>query len=136
VPDNDQPDTGLAPTEQASAETAELPPATDAGPELAWSIDDDTAEVEQTRHRGGPLVWSALVALVVAIAGALIFLGTTYFGSHDSRRSEPSAKPTPSMPTAAPSTVTVTAAPSSTWAEIPPTPTTIALAPTEPSAAP
>ena len=127
--DHDDHDTEAAPTEQASPPTTELPPANHAAPELAWSSDDDTAEVEAP-YRGSPLVWSALVALVVAIVGALIFLGTTLFGSGSPKPVEPSAKPAPStsMPVAgpppAPSTVTVTA-------EAPPapsavTPTTVA----------
>lgn len=116
--EHEQEDTELAPTAAAelAEQTSELPPANHAGatPE-AWSL-DDTAEVEQTHCLGSPLVWSALVALVVVIAGALIFLGTTYFGSRDSKPLVPSAQPTSSTvpvaaPPPAPSTVTVTAGP-------------------------
>jgi len=94
-------DTEQAPTAAAESETTELPPAQAVELAQAWSVDDgsdyDTTKVEPP-HRGNPLVWSALTALVVAIAGALIFLGTTYFGSHDSKPVEHSAKPTVRRP--------------------------------------
>jgi hypothetical protein len=99
MPDNDQHDTEAAPTAAAERadETTDLPPATRA--------DDEQA------HRGSPLVWSALVALVVGIAGALIFLGTTYLGSGSPKPVEPSAKPSTSAPVAAPPPATVTVTP-------------------------
>ncbi len=95
--DHQDHDTEAAPTEQASPPTTELPPASHAAasPE-AWSL-DDTADLDApTRH--SRLVWSALVALVVAIAGALIFLATTLFGSHKSKPVEPKAQPSTIMP--------------------------------------
>jgi hypothetical protein len=110
--EHDSPGTEAAPTAAAEPLTTELPPATHAAPELAWSSDDDTAEVEPTHHRGSPLVWSALFALVAVIAGALIFLGATYFGSKDSKpvASQPTSSTVPvAAPPPAPSTVTVTA---------------------------
>jgi len=121
----DEPDTEQASTTEASAETTEIPPAARTAAELAWSVDDDTADVEPPR-RSSRLVWSALVALVVVIAGALIFLGITLFGSHHSNPVAPSVQPTsstvpiaaPSSPPA-PSTVTVTA-------EAPPAPSGVA----------
>lgn len=114
--DHQDHDTEASPTAAAELadETTELPPATHAAPELAWSSDDDTAEVEPTHHRGSPLVWSALFALVAVIAGALIFLGATYFGSKDSKpvASQPTSSTVPvAAPPPAPSTVTVTADP-------------------------
>lgn len=104
-------------------------------PDLAWSSDDDTTEVEPP-HRGSPLVWSALIALVVAIAGALIFLGTTYFGSHDSKPVVPAAQPTSSTvpiaaPPPAPSTVTVTAEAPPAPSAVAPTTTTASLSDTD-----
>jgi Protein of unknown function (DUF732) len=122
------PATESAPT-AAAEPTTEIPPATHAAAELAWSVDTEPAEVEppSTTSR---LVWSALVALVVALAGALIFLGTTLFGSHDSKPVEQSAKPTTTVQVAAPPppAVTVTAAP-------PAPSTTVAAAPADRDAA-
>jgi hypothetical protein len=115
--EHDAPGTEAAPTAAAELadQTTELPPADHAAatPE-AWSL-DDTGEVEPP-SRTSRLVWSGLVALVVVIAGALIFLGTTYFGSRDPKPVVPSAQPTSSTvpvaaPPPAPSTVTVTAGP-------------------------
>ena len=102
MPDNDQPDTELAPTEQASAETTELPPATHAAetPE-AWSL-DDTAEVDSGSAPRGRLLSVGLVGLVVVVAGALIFLATTLFGSRSPKPVEPKAQPTTTVPVAAP----------------------------------
>jgi hypothetical protein len=125
-------DTEQAPTaaaEQAET-TTEMPEASHAAatPE-AWSLDDTTDLDSPPRH--SRLVWSGLVALVVALAGALIFFGTTLFGSGSPKPVEPSAKPAPSttLPVAAPpATVTVTP---------PPTLTVTAEAPSlAPSAAP
>ncbi len=113
--EHDSAGTEAAPTAAAESanETTVIPPATHAasGQAEAWSL-DDTAEVEPSR-RSNPLVWSALVGLVVVVTGTLIFLCTTLFGSHGSKPVEPSAKSAPSVSTAepAPSTVTVTAAP-------------------------
>jgi hypothetical protein len=117
-------DTEAAPTEQASAETTELPPANHAAADhvQAWSL-DDTAEVEQA-PRSSRLVWSGLVALVVVIAGALIFLATTLFGSVSPKPVEPAAQPTTTVPVAAPPPpppVAVTATP-------PPPPVTVTAA--------
>jgi hypothetical protein len=66
--DHQDHDTEVAPTEQASPPTTELPPASHAAPELAWSSDDDTAEVERRteavhwsgRH-SSPWSWPSLV---------------------------------------------------------------------------
>jgi hypothetical protein len=123
--DTEHQDTEQAPTaaaEQAET-TTEMPEASHAAatPE-AWSLDDTTDLDSPPRH--SRLVWSGLVALVVALAGALIFLGTTLFGSGGPKPVEPSAKPAPSttLPVAAPpATVTVTP---------PPTVTLTAAAPT------
>jgi hypothetical protein len=128
MPDNDEHDTEQAPTTAADGETTELAPAARTAAELAWSVDDDTAEVEPP-HRGSILVWSALVALVVVIAGALIFLGITLFGSRHSNPVAPLTQPTSSTvpvaaPLPAPSTVTVTA-------EAPPAPSVVAPTTTE-----
>jgi hypothetical protein len=50
MPDSDQQDTELAPTEQASAETTELPPANHAAATpQAWSL-DDTAELDSAQR--------------------------------------------------------------------------------------
>jgi Protein of unknown function (DUF732) len=121
--DHQDHDTEAAPTEQASPPTTELPPASHAAasPE-AWSL-DDTADLDApTRH--SRLVWSALVALVVAIAGALIFLATTLFGSGSPKPVEPKAQPTTTVPVAAPPppTVTVTPPPTVTVTAEPPAP--------------
>src|ERR1700722_17273077 len=116
-PDTEQAPTAAAeqaPTEQASAETTEMPPANHAAatPE-AWSL-DDTAEVEPP-SRTSRLVWSGLAALVVALAGALIFLGATLFSSDQSKPVEPSAKPSASVAAPPrPPTVTVTPPPTVT----------------------
>jgi hypothetical protein len=98
----DNHDTELAPTAAAPTEenssvaepTTEIPPATHAAAELAWSLptDDDDTEPAEVEPRHSRLVWSALVALVAALAGALIFLGTTLFGAG-------SPKPVASQPT-------------------------------------
>ena len=125
----DEHDTEAAPTEQASPPTTELPPANHAAAESvhAWSS-DDTAEVEQA-PRSSRLVWSGLVALVVVIAGALIFLATTLFGFHNSKHVEPEAQPTTTVPVATPPPppVTVTATPP------PPAGTVTAAAPPAPA---
>jgi hypothetical protein len=116
--DHQDHDTEAAPTEQASPPTTKLPPANHgaATPE-AWSL-DDTADLDApTRH--SRLVWSALVALVVAIAGALIFLATTFFGSGPSKHDEPEAKPSTTVPVAPPPNVVVTAAPPAPTAVVP-----------------
>lgn len=99
--DHQDHDTEAAPTEQASPPTTELPPTSHAAasPE-AWSL-DDTADLDAPT-RLNRLVWSALVALVVAIAGALIFLATTLFGSGSPKPVEPKAQPTTTVPVAAP----------------------------------
>jgi hypothetical protein len=124
--DHDDYDTEAAPTEQASPPTTELPPAshTAASPE-AWSL-DDTADLDApTRH--SHLVWSALVALVVAIAVALIFLATTLFGSGSPKPVEPKVQPTTTAPVAAPPPppVTVTATPTPTVTVTAPAPTPV-----------
>jgi hypothetical protein len=100
--DDSEHDTELAPT--SAAELAEpttvLPPANHAASPEAWSL-DDTADLDApTRH--SRLVWSALVALVVAIAGALIFLATTLFGSGSPKPVETKAQPTTTVPVTAP----------------------------------
>jgi hypothetical protein len=84
-----QHDTEAAPTEQASPPTTELPPANHAAAESvhAWSL-DDTAEVDSAPPRSR-FVWAGLVTLVVVIAGALIFLAATLFGSGHSKHLEP-----------------------------------------------
>jgi hypothetical protein len=124
--DHQDHDTEAAPTEQASPPTTELPPASNAAasPE-AWSL-DDTADLDApTGH--SRLVWSALVALVVAIAGALIFLATTLFGSGSPKPVEPRAQPTTTVPVTAPTpsppvTVTATPPPTVTVTAEPPAP--------------
>jgi hypothetical protein len=72
------------------------------------------------------VVWSALVALLVVIAGALIFLATTLFGSGSPKPVEPKAQPTTTVPVAAPPppppTVTVTPPPTVTVTAEPPAP--------------
>jgi hypothetical protein len=124
MPASDQPDTEAAPTAAAEPLTAELPPAKRPAAELAWSADDET-EPEQTAHHS-LLVWSALVALVVAIVGALVFLGTTYFASHDSRPVEPSARPpAPVAAPPAPPTVVVGAPLPSSTVTAPPPPSSL-----------
>lgn len=96
-------DTEPAPTEAAelAEQTTELPPTNNvaATPE-AWSL-DDTAEVEPSPPRGR-LISAGLVALVVVIAGALIFLATTLFGSRSPKSVEPTAQPTSTVPVAVP----------------------------------
>jgi hypothetical protein len=108
--DHQDHDTEAAPTEQASPPTTELPPASHAAasPE-AWSL-DDTAEVDSAPPRRR-FVWAGLVTLVVAIAGALIFLAATFFGSGPSKHVEPESKPSITVPVAPPPGVIVTAAP-------------------------
>jgi hypothetical protein len=132
MPDDDSDhDTELAPTEQASPPTTELPPANHAAAESvhAWSL-DDTAEVDSALPRRGRLVSVGLVALVVVITGALIYLAATLFGSGSPKHVEPSAKPTMTVPVAAPPPpppVTVTATP-------PPPPVTVTAAAPPPAA--
>jgi hypothetical protein len=115
--DHQDHDTEAAPTEQAEPTTV-LPPATHAAPELAWSV-DDTAEVDSDSARRGWLVSVGLVGLVVVVAGALIFLAVTLFGSHTSKPVEATTKPSasvaappppPIVTVTPPPTVTVTAA--------------------------
>jgi hypothetical protein len=122
--DHQDQDTEAAPTEQASPPTTELPPASHAAPELAWSVDHTDDLDAPTRH--SRLVWSALVALVVAIAGALIFLATTLFGSGSPKPVEPKAQPTTTVPVSAPPppppTVTVAPPPTVTVTADPPAP--------------
>lgn len=126
MPDNDEQDTEQAPTEQASTETTELPPANHAAATPgAWSL-DDTAEVDSDSARGRWLS-VGLVGLVVAVAGALIYLAATLFNSHHAKQSGPSVNPSPQstkMPVAAPppKTVTVTPPPTVTVTAAPPTP--------------
>jgi hypothetical protein len=88
----DNHDTELAPTAAAEPETTHLPPANHAvaTPE-AWSL-DDTAEVHSEPPRSR-LLSVGLVGLVVVVAGALIFLAATLFGSHHSKPIPPPAKP-------------------------------------------
>lgn len=112
MPDDDSDhDTEQAPTEQASAETTELPPASHAAatPE-AWSLDDD-AEVDLAQH-GSRLVSAGLVALVLVVTGALIYFAATLFGAGPSKHVERPAIPSPTTTVrlSAPA-VTVTAAP-------------------------
>jgi hypothetical protein len=123
--DHQDHDTEAAPTEQASPPTTELPPANHAAatPE-AWSL-DDTAEVDSDSPRRGRLVSVGLVGLVVVVAGALIYLAATLFGSGSSKHVEPSAKPSTTVPVAAPTpppAVTATAAPAPPPAVEPPAP--------------
>ncbi|MGB8208630.1 MAG: DUF732 domain-containing protein [Mycobacterium sp.] len=129
MPDNEQQDTELAPTEQASTETTELPTATHAAEHVqAWSL-ADTAEVDTGSGPRGWLVSVGLVGLVVVVAGALIFLATTLFGSRSPKPVEPKAQPTTTVPVAAPPpppAVTATATP-------PPTVTVTAAAPPAPA---
>jgi hypothetical protein len=125
MPDNEQQDTELAPTEQASTETTELPTATHAAEHVqAWSL-ADTAEVDTGSGPRGWLVSVGLVGLVVVVAGALIFLAITLFGS----RSPKPVEPTTTVPVAAPPpppAVNATATP-------PPTVTVTAAAPPAPA---
>jgi Protein of unknown function (DUF732) len=124
--DHQDHDTEAAPTEQASPPTTKLPPANHAAatPE-AWSL-DDTAEVDSAPPRGR-LISAGLVALVVVIAGALIFLAATLFGSRAPKPVEPKAQPTTTVPVAAPTpppavTVTATPPPTVTVTAEPPAP--------------
>jgi hypothetical protein len=125
------PDTEQAPTAAAGVTgvtpdelTTELPPANHAvaTPE-AWSLDDN-AEVDTEPPRSR-LLSVGLVGLVVVVAGALIFLAATLFGSHHSKHVEPG--PNRSAPLAAPPppAVTVTAPPPTA---APPAPTTAPMA--------
>jgi hypothetical protein len=121
--DNDEHDTEQAPTaaaEQAEP-TTELPPASHAAPELAWSV-DDAAEVDSAPPRSR-FVWAGLVTLVVMIAGALIFFAATLFGYGHSKHVEPAAQPTTTVPVAAPPLPPVTAT-----ATPPPPPVTVTAA--------
>jgi|GEM_PF-4626517 len=121
--------TEAVPTTSADGETVELRPDTQGTHELAWSV-DDAAEVAPWR-RGSRLVWSALVALVVGITAALVFLGTTYFGNARSSRNIESSN----KPTHAPSIVTITALPTSNTVQAAPLPTlpTVQAAPPAPA---
>jgi Protein of unknown function (DUF732) len=129
MPDNEEPGTEAAPTAAAAAElteqTTELPPANHpaASPE-AWSL-DDTAEVDSAPPRGR-LISAGLVALVVVVAGALIFLATTLFGFGSPKPVEPKAQPTTTVPVAAP-----TSSPPSTVAAAAPTTQAPALSSTD-----
>jgi hypothetical protein len=79
--DHQDHDTEAAPTAAAELadETTELPPATHAGPELAWSAADDD-EDRPAEHKPWPRVLVlTLIALVGLIALAVIGLGATYF---------------------------------------------------------
>jgi heme/copper-type cytochrome/quinol oxidase subunit 2 len=123
--EHDSSDTEQAPTEQASAETTELPPAKAAEVVQAWSI-DDPAEVDSDSPRRGWLLSVGLVGLVVVVAGALIFLAATFFSSHRSKPVEPKAQPTTTVPVAAPPppavTVITTPRPTVTVTAEPPAP--------------
>jgi Protein of unknown function (DUF732) len=122
----DQDNTEAVPTESAESDTTMLSPTTQSAfaSAEAWSL-DDTAEVE-SHDRSSRLVWSALVGLVLVVAGALIFLGTKYFNPDRSQPVEPEAKPTPSESPAPPSTVTVTAEPPPAPSVVAPTTTVVA----------
>ena len=96
-----QPDTEPAPTAAAelAEQTTELPPASHAAASVQL-VARYTAEIDSDRRAVG---WSGgLVTLVVAIAGALIFLAATLFGSVLSKPVEPKAQPTTTVPVAAP----------------------------------
>jgi hypothetical protein len=123
MPDNDSPDTEIAPTEHASAETTELPPAKHTTEQAeAWSL-ADTAEVDSESPRRGWLISVGLVTLVLVIAGALIFLAATFFGFGHSKHDQPSAKPStgaaPQPPPPPTSSQTASAAPAA-LPEVPP----------------
>jgi hypothetical protein len=124
--EHDTPDTEAAPTAAAelAEPTTELPPATHAAAELAWSLptDDDDTEPAEVEPRHSLLVWSALVALVAALAGALIFLGTTLFGAGSPKPVEPSSVPSPTTTVRVP-------VPAVTVTPPPPAPTVTVTAP-------
>ena len=134
MPDNDsEPDTDAAPTEQGSTETTELDSVKDVGQVQAWSV-DDTNELEPDEPRRVSLLSVGLVALVVVVAGALVFLATTLFNSHRSKPVEPKPQPTTTAPVAAPPppalTVTATPPPIVTVTAQPAPTSTVAAAPT------
>jgi hypothetical protein len=133
--DHDSPDTELAPTEQASPPTTELPPASHAAEAAeAWSL-DDTAEVDSDPPRRVSLLSVGLVGLVVVVAGALIFFAATFFGSGQSKHVERFENPTTTVrattPPPPPAVVTVTAPPPVTVTAAAPTTAAPALSSTD-----
>jgi hypothetical protein len=113
----------------ADAETTEVPPPPPGDePELAWSTDDDTDEMQTNRH--GRLVWAGLAVLVVAITAALLLLVSTLFGRHTTNNARPQPVPSP------PATTTVAAAPPPAPGALPPTTTAPPPTPSVASASP
>lgn len=97
----------------ADAETTEVPPPPPGDePGLAWSIDDDTEEIQPNRH--GRLIWASLGILVLAITAALVLLLSTLFTRHQANIAKP--QPIPTTP------------PPSTY--VPPPPAPVAMPPT------
>jgi hypothetical protein len=144
MPDNESDhDTEAAPTAAAelAEPTTELPPATHAALELAWSSEADTAEVEPAEHQPWPRALTyTMVALVGLVGLSVIGLGAEYFREPTAKplswptctpqlreQAQPCVPPAPAAPTMsggaapapAPSTVTVTA-------EAPPAPSAVA----------
>jgi hypothetical protein len=133
--DNDEHDTEQAPTTAADSETTELPPAKAAEIAHAWSL-DDTTEPEPRAPRQITLLSLGLIALVLVVAGALVFLTATLFNNHRPKNAESRSQPIATAPVAAPpppvtvtttpTPVTVKAGPSATV----PAPTPSAVEPT------